>query len=336
MTLRSFLVLAGATAFAVVLAVSSTLTFRTDNAVSERGKAFLPGLAARIGDVATITVQDGAQTVTLKRKGESFEDASGFPTKMKPVRDLALSLSTLRIEERKTADVSRHADLALAAPSAKMGAGKSVVLKSKEGEMIASVLVGKPDYTVGGVGGGQYVRMTDSQQTYLVRGNVKLPYGRSGWFETKLYEIEGKTISRLTISKTDKERVVLERSGSKLALSNVPTGLKPDDSNITRLRGLVESLEFADVRSKRTSDKKPGPVITVSTSDGLQLAIASIDQSKDGARWVKVSARAAKGSAKKRAADLNAKLSAFEFKLNNYNSKVFSWSLQDLTKKAES
>ena len=79
MTLRSFSVLAGTTAFAVVLAIATSLSFNSDSAVGERGNSFLPGLAQKATKISTIKVTDGNSIVTLKREGDRFIDASGFP-----------------------------------------------------------------------------------------------------------------------------------------------------------------------------------------------------------------------------------------------------------------
>ena len=63
MTLRSITVLAGTTAFAVVLAIATSLSFNGDSAVGERGNGFLPGLAQKAAEISAIKVEDGKSVV---------------------------------------------------------------------------------------------------------------------------------------------------------------------------------------------------------------------------------------------------------------------------------
>lgn len=336
MTLRSLTVLAGTTALAVVLAVASSFTINSSSAVSERGKNLLPRLASQADEIMTIKIDDGKKPVELSRKGDVFFDTSGFPADMKPVRDLVTSLSTLRIEEKKTANKSRHGELELASPNAKDGAGKLVSILDKNNQLIASVIVGKSDYSVGGVSGGQYVRTAEADQSYLVRGTVKLPYGRSGWYDTNLYKVDEANIAKITLSDGATEQVVLTKADKKLEIGNLSSDKTADDAKINRLSALVESLDFEDVR-KATSDQKPqGPVLTAETKDGLRLIVKTIDKSESGERWVRVLAIAVKDDVKKTVEKLNARTKGFDFQISSYQSDVFDWKLKDFEKKAES
>ena len=175
MTAKSFLLLAGTTAIAAALAVTSSFTWNQTSAVAERGQPFLPALAKNAEAIASVTIETKDETMTLKREGSNFLDASGYPVKRDAARDLLASISVLKIEEKKTSDPTRHADLELAAPDAKDGSGKKITFLGKDGKPLTGLFAGETDSSVGGISGGQYVRALDSDQAYLARGSVKLP-----------------------------------------------------------------------------------------------------------------------------------------------------------------
>lgn len=336
MTLKSFLVLGCATVLAVVLAIVSLLSWHTGDAVSGRGTTFLPSLAKQASDIAMITIQDGDETVIFERDGGRFLDGSGFPVNREAASNLVTSISVLKIEEKKTADASRHGELELAPPGAEDGAGKKVTFTAKDGSEIASLIVGKSDYSVGGMNGGQYVRAGTDDQTYLVRGSVKLPYNRTGWFDTKLLEIKSEQIARATISDGEARELVLVKVGEKLKLMDLPQGKVEDHDKISRITRLFENLSFSDVRAESPDTEKSGPSIFVETTDGLSIKIVSTEKMEDKQFWVRISAAPTETGTDANATSLAKKLDGFEFKLSSYDSEILVWTLADFTKDAQS
>lgn len=336
MNMRTFLTLGGATAFAVVLAATSAFNWRTDSVVSERGQTFLPKLASEAGSISAIKVEDGDEKFTIKREGDRFVDASGFPVKPEVVRDLVTSVSVLKIEETKTGDASRHKDLDLASPGAEDGAGKRIVFQDAGGNAISGIIAGKSDYSVGGVGGGQYVRAADSDQTYLVRGTVKLPFSRTGWFDTKLFEVKAENVLKASLDNKESGVVSLTKDGDKLLLANLPEGKLADEDKINRITRLFGSLTFSDVRAKAPGGSaKSGPTVSVETSDGLKVMLVALD-ADDKQRWVRLEASKTREDARERAVELTSKVEGFEFKLSSYDSELFDWSMTDLIKDPQS
>ncbi|MEM9029592.1 MAG: DUF4340 domain-containing protein, partial [Pseudomonadota bacterium] len=178
MTPKSFLALATATLVAVLLAMVTSSTSNTGNVIADRGESFVSGLAEKANSIASITTVTSDGTTTVTKKGNTFVDASGFPIKDETARQLVTSLALLSIEERKTDVADRHADLELAAPDAKSGAGQRITLKDSGDRVVADVIAGRREFTVGGTRGGQYVRNASDTQAYLVRGTVNVPSGR--------------------------------------------------------------------------------------------------------------------------------------------------------------
>ncbi len=337
MTLRSLTILGVATALAVAGAILTSFSWSTRDAVSERGATLLPDVAKQVDDIATISIKTEDQEITLKRDGDAFaEAASGFPVKQDVVRTLMASVALLNIEEKKTADATRHAELNLAAKDAEKGAGEWVSFGSKSGGEIAAVIAGKTDYTVGGIRGGQYVRRAGEDQTYLVRGSVKLPYGRSGWFETKLLEVKPETVVSAEIAKGTARQAALTKVGEALKLVDLPEGKVADDTKIGQLTRLFQNLTFIDVRKKASSANADAPTVSVATSDGLSVKLVSLGVTEDKGHWVQIVASGETPEAKKALADVAEKLETYEFKVSGSKIAPIDWTSADLTKDAQS
>ncbi len=336
MTIRSLAILGSATVLAVGLAVATSFSWSTRDAVAERGAALLPSLATQVGDIASIQIETSEHTTTIKRDGDAFSDASGFPVKRDAVRTLVASAALLSIEEKKTGDASRHSELDLSAPDAKEGAGEKVVFSTKDGKEIAALIAGKNDYSVGGVSGGQYVRDAGDDQAYLVRGSVKLPFGRAGWFDTKLLEVKPETVVAAKVAKGETSQVSLTKVGGKLKLVDLAEGKVEDEDKIGRLTQLFSSLSFTDVRKASGAAANDARSVSISTSEGTSIKLVSIAPSEDKGLWVQIMATADKPEAEKGLADVKKKLDGFEFKLSATNASPFAWSAADLVKDPQS
>lgn len=112
MNKNTLLVLAAVTVAGVGVALLSDRDGATSTAASGSGPLF-PGLEERVNDVARITLQKGANTVTVERQGETWTlpDRGGYPAKFAEAKKVAVRLARLQIEEEKTARKENHARL---------------------------------------------------------------------------------------------------------------------------------------------------------------------------------------------------------------------------------
>ena len=173
------------TILAVLAAVSVGATaavLRTSSAgiaSDRRGERVLPGLIDKANEITGLVVRQGKDTLAIERRESGFVAAnSGFPVKADTVRDLIASSIELSFEEARTSDPARYADLGLADPGAAADAGKEITFRAGSGEL-ADFVVGNRDTTVGERVGGVFVRLKGQPQTWLARGNVRLPANRS-------------------------------------------------------------------------------------------------------------------------------------------------------------
>lgn len=360
MTPKSFLALAGLTAVTAILAAISSMSASRSNVTADRGEAMFPSLAAKAGEIAEINIVELDDKTVVKRDGKTFVDGSGYPIKPELVRALLTSLALLKIDERKTSDAARHADLDLAKPEAKTGSGTQIALKSSSGRTLFDLVSGKREFAVGGTRGGQYVRSTNSTQAYLVRGTISLPKSRAAWFDTKILTVPADKTFKITMEPANnKDGFEIARNGKTLALVEVPEGRASDDAKFANLIKVAAPLTFSDVRKAKGEAK--GPKLTFDAQDGISVtlqAVAEKHQKKDN--WVRVSVTApkvapskagkddkskAKGEAKKAETKKDAKagpdwgaiakkVAGVEFELNRKTAALLYWRIKDVTKDA--
>ena len=140
------------------------------------------------------------------------------------------SLSLLRIEELKTNDPSRHSQLNLLLPEQNKskdedeGYGTKITLKKKDGTIFSSILFGMVDRSVGGISGGQFARFPNEDQTYLLKGAIRMPTTKSDWFESLLLSIKKDDVQKINLS--NKNGIIeIQSKDDKLSLT-MPKSVK--------------------------------------------------------------------------------------------------------------
>lgn len=335
MTPRSFSVLAGLTVVAVAAAVATSAPRGGSGIMAAQGTSLFPDLLGQAKKIGTVRIERSDGQTTLTRTGDKFVDASGYPAKTDAVRRLVRSLAGLTIEERKTSDPKRHAEIGLAAPDAKKGAGTRVLLEAADHKQIAGVVVGERNYTVGGVNGGEFVRRAGDNQAWLVQGAVSLPSTRAGWFDTSLAEFKPTHISAVTIDNA-KGSIMLVRGDKGLKLASVPQGATPNQDKIDRIVQAVAALSFDDVR-KRAGDVPPtAPTITIALEDGSRVTLSRLGNGSDQHPWYRVETAPPVGKDPLPAvATLAKRAHGYDFQLGNSVTDVIGWTPDALVKQPQ-
>ena len=317
-------------------------------ASDRRGEKVLPVLMARANDITALTVREGADTLAIDRRGYAFVAAdSGYPVKTDAVRDLVASSAELSFEEARTSDPARYGDLGLADPAAakeaktktvtatpisatsgEAGAGKEVVFRTSAGEL-GDIVIGNRDATVGGAGGGMFVRRKGEPQAFLARGAVRLPYSRSDWFVPVDLDVKRSEIKKVELTGGGRDAVEAnaEKPG-QLALANVPEKRAADTFKVSRLATVIESFTFQDVR-KATKAADDARRMVVDVDGGLRLTLTSVGDITEG--WVQIAAEATNEAKQEAAKAINAKVDGFEFRLPSNQSEILGWTNTDLT-----
>lgn len=252
---RTQLIILAVLAALAIGATAAVLNTSAPTVASDRrGERVLPGLVEKANTITAITVRDDADPLTLARNGNRYVAAnSGYPVKTDPVRDLVASSAELIYEEARTSDPARYADLGLADPGAPKGAGKEIIFGTAGGE-IADFVVGARDTTVGGAAGGEFIRIKGQSQTFLVRGDVRLPATRADWFVPVDFDVKRDEIKKIALTGGDRGEVTAtaDKPG-ELKLAEVPEKRSADSFKVGRLMTLVNSSR------SRTCGRRPLP-----------------------------------------------------------------------------
>ncbi|MDP2358103.1 MAG: DUF4340 domain-containing protein [Beijerinckiaceae bacterium] len=336
----------GALGIATLLAVATTVwtvqTSPQNIASDRRGERVFPELLSRANDVVTISIRDDDRTFTVERRGDGFFDKdSGYVVRPESFRDMVGGAASLTFEESKTSDPNRFVDLGLGEPGKGLGdrAGREVVMRDAKGIVLASVFVGNRDNTVGGARGGTFLRFPGQQQTYLTRGEMRVPVPHAAWFEINLINFTRDKLARLELKGAGQGDYVLtsDPKGSELQLATPVEGRAPDGGKVLRLSFMVDPISFQDVRAPKGEVKPDARQYIATSHDGLRVTVSSVGDQKDG--WVSMqvdTTAEANDAAKKEAAELAPKMDGFEFKLSQNDIDQMSWTLEDITTEPKS
>ena len=320
MTPRSFAALAAVTAVTVAAAAWS-VTAGTPRAVDERaGERFLPDLARTANDVTRIVVTAGGTEYKVARTPEGWvlPDKANFPVRFEAVRDLVGGLAQLTVLEAKT---DRQARLELQEPDKPDSPARRVRLERADGSVVADVVLGRADYTVGGAG-GLYVRTADTHQAWLVQGRAPLPHDAMGWTDREVVHIPAAQVTSVAASGGQGPAFTLERGADgKPAFAG---GAAANASEADRLFALAEHLSVDDVRP---ADAAPaaGPEVrqmVLRTSDGVRLGLTRFEI--DGAPWVRVTAEAEADGARETAAAIAKRTDGFAFRIPTWKAELLA------------
>jgi hypothetical protein len=308
---------------------TSTQTVASDR----RGESIVPSLLAKANDITGLSVRDGNGTITVERRDNRFVAAeSGYPIKTDTIRDVIASSAELAFEEARTADPNRYGDLGLADPDDKNAAeaGKEITFRTAGGEL-ADFVVGKTDATTGGPAGGLFLRVKGQPQTFLARGNVRLPTIRSDWFVPFDLDVKRSEVKKVELAGGGRDGVTATAKADKpgaLELAEVPENRTAEDFKVSRLATLVESFTFQDVR-KATKPADDARKMVVDAGNGLRLTITSLGPTSDG--WVQIAADAAEDGAKDKAKLIASKVEGYDFRLPSNLAEVLGWTVTDVT-----
>ena len=300
-----------------------------------RGERVLPGLIDKANDITGLVVRQDKDALTIERRNAGFAAAeSGYPVKTDAVRDLIASSIELSFEEARTSDPARYADLGLADPGAP-DAGKEITFRTAGGDL-ADIVVGSRDTTVGGPVGGVFVRLKPQPQTWLARGNVRLPSNRSDWFAGLDLGIKASEIKKIELSGGGRDAVTASATAGKpgeLTLENVPEKRVADTFKVGRLGTMIGSFAFQDVRKRSKPADDPRRMVA-DLQDGVRLVITGVGELPEG--WVQISAEATNDASKAQADAIAAKVEGYDFRLPVDRAELLGWTTTDLTNEQKS
>jgi hypothetical protein len=335
---RSLILLASATAALVAIAI--VVLASGDRGVSRAapGQSAFPALAARLGDVASVTVSRDGTTMTLIRDGDNWlvAEKGNYPANAAKISQIVRAMADLTLVEPKTQNPDLYPRLEVEDP----GNGKStlVAVKDKSGGDLAQAIVGKRRYDRLGAGNdGVYLRKAGEAQSWLARGTLDPSGDAASWLDRQIIDISEKKIAKVTLTQADGSKLVISRSApeAKFAVEDAPADAKFKSETATS--GPATALETLDLDDVKPAGELPVPdknVVTASftTFDGLTVDLRLME--RDKADWIAISA-AGSGPAEANAKKIEGKVSHWTYAIPAYKANLLKTKLADLIEPAK-
>ena len=335
---RSLILLASATAALVAIAI--VLLASGDGGVSRAApdQSAFPALAAKLGDVASVTVSRDGTTMTLIRDGDNWliAEKGNYPAKASKIAQIVRAMAGLTLVEPKTQNPDLYPRLEVDDP----GNGKSalVAVKDKSGADLAQAIVGKRRYDRLGAGNdGVYLRKPGEAQTWLAHGTLDPSGDPASWLDRQIIDISEKKIAKVTLTQADGSKLVISRPApeAKFAVEDAPADAKFKSETTTS--GPATALETLDLDDVKPAGELPVPdkdVVTASftTFDGLAVDLRLME--RDKTNWVAMSASGS-GSAEADAKKIEDKVSHWTYAIPAYKANLLKTKLADLVEPAK-
>jgi hypothetical protein len=335
---RSLILLASATAALVAIAI--VVLASGDRGVSRAapGQSAFPALAARLGDVASVTVSRDGTTMTLIRDGDNWlvAEKGNYPANAAKISQIVRAVADLTLVEPKTQNPDLYPRLEVEDP----GNGKStlVAVKDKSGGDLAQAIVGKRRYDRLGAGNdGVYLRKAGEAQSWLARGTLDPSGDAASWLDRQIIDISEKKIAKVTLTQADGSKLVISRSApeAKFAVEDAPADAKFKSETATS--GPATALETLDLDDVKPAGELPVPDKDVATAsfttfDGLTVDLRLME--RDKADWIAISA-AGSGPAEANAKKIEGKVSHWTYAIPAYKANLLKTKLADLIEPAK-
>jgi hypothetical protein len=335
---RSLILLASATA--VVVAVAIWVFASGDRGVSRAapGQPAFSALAAKLGDVASVTVSRNGTMMTLIRDGDSWlvAEKGNYPANAAKISQIVRAMADLTLVEPKTQNPDLYPRLEVEDP----GSGKSalVAVKDKSGGDLAHAIIGKRRYDRLGAGNdGVYLRRPGEVQTWLARGTLDPSGDPANWLDRQIIDISEKRIAKVALTQPDGSKLVISRSApeAKFAVEDAPTDTKfKSETTTSGPAGALETLDLYDVKPAGELPVPDKDVVTASltTFDGLTIDLRLVERDKSD--WVAISATGS-GSAEAEAKKIEDKVSHWTYAIPAYKANLLKTKLADLIEPAK-
>ena len=335
---RSLILLASATA--VLVAIAIIVLASGDRGVSRTvpGQPAFSALAAKLGDVASVTVSRNGMTMTLIRDGDSWlvAEKGNYPANAAKSSQIVRAMADLTLVEPKTQNPDLYPRLEVEDP----GNGKSalVSVKDKSGGDLAQAIVGKRRSDRLGAGNdGVYLRKPGEAQSWLARGTLDPSGDPASWLDRQIIDISEKKIAKVTLTQPDGTKLIISRAApdASFAVEDAPGGTKfKSETTIGGPAAAIETLDLDDVKPVGELSVPDRDIVTsrYTTFDGLTVDLRLIE--RDKSNWIAISATGS-GAAEAEAKKIDDKVSRWTYAIPAYKANLLKTKLADLVEPAK-
>jgi hypothetical protein len=335
---RSLILLASATVVLVAIAIVVLAPGDRDVSRAAPDQPAFPALAARLGEVASVTMSRNGTTMTLIRDGDSWlvAEKGNYPANAAKISQIVRAMADLTLVEPKTQNSDLYSRLEVEDP----GNGKSalVAVKDKSGGDLAQAIIGKRRYDRLGAGNdGVYLRKQGEAQAWLARGTLDPSGDPASWLDRQIIDISEKKIAKVTLTQADGTKLVISRAApdAKFAVEDAPDGTKfKSESTISGPAAALETLDLDDVKPAGELSVPDKEVMKAyfTTFDGLTVDVRLME--RDKSNWIAISATGS-GSAEAEAKKIDDKVSHWTYAIPAYKANLLKTKLADLVEPAK-
>ena len=335
---RSLILLASATV--VLVAIAIVVLASGDRGVSRAApdQPAFPALAAKLGEVASVTVSRNGTTMTLIRDGDSWlvAEKGNYPANAAKISQIVRAMADLTLVEPKTQNSDLYSRLEVEDP----GNGKSalVAIKDKSGGDLAQAIIGKRRYDRLGAGNdGVYLRKQGEAQAWLARGTLDPSGDPASWLDRQIIDISEKKVAKIALIQADGTKLVISRAApdAKFAVEDAPADTKfKSESAISGPAAALETLDLDDVKPAGELSVPDKEVVKAyfTTFDGLTVDVRLME--RDKSNWIAISATGS-GSAEAEAKTIDDKVSHWTYAISAYKANLLKTKLADLVEPAK-
>lgn len=276
----------------VILAVTLLIPEPTGREQLLDGGLLAPDLAERVNDInrLTVTGAGGKMVATLERGEQQWtvSELGAYPANWERVRDLLAGLARAEILELKTANPDYHARLGVEDIDEPQAGGQMIEVKG--GDFSLAVIIGNEAKGRN----GRYLRLADTAQSVLADFDARVPATAVDWAERQVTDIASAEVAEVEIVHADGETVLARKSSadeSDFTLVNQPEGRELQSSwSVNSLGGVLTALQMDGVKPAAEIDWQEAARVRVLTFSGLEVQVDAALIGED--HWIRLNAAA--------------------------------------------
>ena len=319
---------------ALLVLLVLVLVGQRDTTPEGNGTAFVPGLAAALGDLERVTVvkANGETVATLEKRPESWvvADKQGYAANSTKLRQALTALGEASILEQKTANADLHDRLGVEDVTVSDAAGISLAFTAPGHEL--------PTIILGNAEGSRYryARRAGEAQSYLIDRNPDVPRAAAQWVDAVIVDVRGERVREVTITHADGEVLRLSKASAELAnfeVADVPEGRELSYPGVANVVGnALRELNLEDVAPAAEAPADGATIVEYRTFDGLAVRITGTESGDES--WISLVASADAGAADAtaEAARINAKVGGWRYKIAGFQYDQMTRRMTDLLK----
>lgn len=337
---KNVFALAGLAAVAALLTVGTILVQPRVETSDRAGELVFPGLLDQVQqNLKSVVIKHAGGTISLDRDGNVFRyrERANYPADPQKVVDLVVDIARLTKLEAKTNQPERYARLDLQEPTEKGSNAKQVTLIDTSGKEMATLIVGKRKYTLGGKEGGTYVRLPGDAQTWLTLGEVNPGVVPRDWIAKDIVDVPDAAVKRVVVTTPNGDRVIAARGADeKFAIENLQKNVTLESEfaaqEYSRIFAGLQAEDVAEAASVQFPKDRTYSTV-VETVEGSTITVEMTEVNEQA--WIKIAAQpaaglAAESSAAQAMAGINARGEGRVFQVPPYKVAIMKRTLADL------